>query len=60
MLNLGKKFHAFAAVEDIAFRTHHAIGMPDAYELEFIKWTEENTESNFNFIVRYSQTREFF
>lgn len=59
-VNLGKKFHAFLAVEDIAFREHHAIEMPDAYELEFIKWSEENTEANFNSIVRYTTRREWF
>jgi hypothetical protein len=58
--NLGKKFHAFLAVEDIAFREHHAIEMPDVYELEFIKWSEDNTESNFNYIVRYGTTRLWF
>lgn len=54
---LVQKFHAFTAVENYAFRDYHAIEMPDSYELEFLKWSEENTEENFNFIVKYSLSR---
>jgi len=48
-------------VENFAFRDYHAIEMPDAYEMEFLKsWSEENTEENFNFIVKYTLTRQWF
>jgi hypothetical protein len=57
---LALKFHAFAAVENYAFRNYHTIEMPDNYELELLKWSEENTEENFNFIVKYSLTRQWF
>ena len=30
--NLSKKFHAFAVAEDFAFRNHHDVEIPDAYE----------------------------
>ena len=30
--NFSKKFHAFAVAEEFAFRDHHEVEIPDAYE----------------------------